>query len=247
MIQVLIASLLLSIIHASIPNHWLPLIAIGKTEKWTHSETMFGTVVSGFAHTLSTVIIGIIVGVVGYKLSSSYGVISGIIAPAILIALGIIYIVLDLRGAKHGHTHFKLDNTHHNHHHEHEHSHDHAHLHEHEEHLHVRQHPHIEIASTKSEFKTKWAVLSTLSLGMFLTPCVEIEAYYFQASTIGWAGIWIVSAVYTLITVGAMMLLVYLGMHGVKNLRSHFLEEHERRITGIVLIAVGLITYLMKF
>ena len=88
MIQIFLASLLLSVIHASIPNHWLPLIAIGKTEKWTHSETMFGTVVTGFAHTLSTIIIGIIVGFVGYKLSSSYGIISGIIAPAILILLG---------------------------------------------------------------------------------------------------------------------------------------------------------------
>ncbi len=50
MIQVFLASLLLSVIHASIPNHWLPLIAIGKSEKWSHSETMFGTVVTGFAH-----------------------------------------------------------------------------------------------------------------------------------------------------------------------------------------------------
>ncbi len=243
MIQIFLASLALSIIHASIPNHWLPLIAIGKTEKWTHSEAMFGTVVTGFAHTLSTVIIGIIVGVIGYKLSSSYGVISGIVAPAILVSLGIIYFILDLRGAKHGHSHFKLDKTHHAHDHEHEHHHGHEHDHGHHHH----DHPHIVSATPKTNHKTKWAVLSTLSLGMFLTPCVEIEAYYFQASTIGWAGIWIVSAVYTFITVGIMMLLVYLGMHGVKNIRSHFLEEHEKRITGIVLFAVGLLTYCINF
>lgn len=214
MVQIILASLLLSIIHASIPNHWLPLIAIGKTEKWTHAETMFGTVITGFAHTLSTVIIGIIVGVVGYKLSSSYGIISGVIAPAILVVLGIIYIILDLTGAKHTHDH---------------------------------PHPHKEFVTQKTNKKTKWAVLSTLSLGMFLTPCIEIEAYYFQASTIGWTGIWIVSAVYTFVTVGTMMLLVYLGMKGVQNIRSHFLEAHEKRISGIVLIAVGLIVYFVKF
>ena len=44
MIQVLLASILLSIIHASIPNHWLSLIVINKTEKWTQSETMGGHV-----------------------------------------------------------------------------------------------------------------------------------------------------------------------------------------------------------
>ena len=244
MIQIFIASVVLSIIHASIPNHWLPLIAIGKTEKWSHSETMFGTLVTGFAHTLSTVIIGIIVGVVGYKLSSSYEIISGIIAPAILVVLGIIYIILDLRGVTHSHTHFTLDKTHHDddHHHDHEHLHGHSHDHHHE-----HSHPHIVSVTPKKNHKTKWAVISTLSLGMFLTPCAEIEAYYFQASTIGWAGIWIVSAVYTFITVGGMLLLVYLGMHGAKNIKSHYMEHHEKRITGIVLIAVGLITYLIKF
>src|SRR5437867_4387085 len=126
MLQVFFASILLSIIHASIPNHWLPLITIGKTEKWTHSETMFGTAITGFAHTLSTVIIGIIVGVIGYKLSSSYGIISGIVAPAILVVLGIIYIILDLRGVEHGHTHFVFDESHQ---HQHEHHHDHSHEH----------------------------------------------------------------------------------------------------------------------
>jgi hypothetical protein len=234
LIQIILASLVLSIIHASIPNHWLPLIAIGKSEKWTHAEIMFGTVITGFAHTLSTVIIGIIVGIVGYKLSSSYEIISGVVAPAILVVLGIIYIILDLTGAKHNHAHFSLDKTQLNSTHDHKRHHDHP-------------HPHKESVIQITNKKTKWAVLSTLSLGMFLTPCIEIEAYYFQASTIGWIGIWIVSAVYTFVTVGTMMLLVYLGMKGVQNIRSHYLEAHEKRISGIVLVAVGLLIFFVKF
>ena len=241
MLQIFLASLLLSGIHASIPNHWLPIIAIGKTEKWSHRETMWATAISGFAHTLSTVLIGIVVGFFGYKLSSSYGVISGIIAPAILIILGIIYLVLDLTGRHHHHQHFPLPAGHHEHshennHHVHEHNHDHSHEHE---HTHTHAHP--------EKQRAKWAVLFSLSLGMFLSPCAEIEAYYFQASTIGWVGIWIVSAVYTILTVGGMLLLVSLGMRGVKHLKSHYMEQHEKRITGIVLILVGLATYFVKF
>ncbi|HET6990378.1 MAG TPA: hypothetical protein VFJ43_03595 [Bacteroidia bacterium] len=228
MLQIFIASLLLSIIHASIPNHWLPLLAVGKAEKWTHRELMEGTIISGFAHTLSTVLIGIVVGIIGYKLSSSYGIISGIVAPAILVVLGIIYVILDLSGkGGHGHSH----------------SHDHVHVDKKSEKVNVD----FNSFSIVQKKKTKWAVLSTLSLGMFLTPCAEIEAYYFKASTIGWTGIWIVSAVYTFITVGGMMLLVYLGMKGVKHLNFHYMEHHEKRITGIVLIAVGLLTYFVNF
>lgn len=222
MLQILIASLLLSVIHASIPNNWLPLIAIGKTEKWSRVEIMNATLITGFAHTLSTVLIGIVVGFLGYKLSSYYGTISGIVAPAILVVLGIIYIILDLSG-------------------KHRHHHDISHLQKPEE---------VDFSSlsiVRKKQKAKWHLLASLSIGMFLTPCAEIEAYYFQASTIGWAGIWIVSAVYTLITVGGMLLLVYLGMKEVKHLESHYMEHHEKRITGIVLIAIGLITYFVKF
>jgi len=224
MVQVLIASILLSIIHASIPNHWLPLIAIGKTEKWTQGEIMGATLITGFAHTLSTVLIGIIVGFLGYKLASSYEIISGIVAPAILIVIGIIYLVLDISG-KGGHGHH----------------------HHHEPVLNKPDQVDLNSLSLVKNKKTKWHLLTSLSIGMFLTPCAEVEAYYFQASTIGWTGIWIVSAVYTFVTVGGMLLLVYLGMHGAKHIKSHYMEHHEKRITGIVLIAIGLITYFIKF
>jgi hypothetical protein len=48
----------------------LPLVAISKAEKWSEGETLKVTTITGFSHTLSTVIIGIIVGMIGYKLSN---------------------------------------------------------------------------------------------------------------------------------------------------------------------------------
>lgn len=196
--QIFIGSLLLSLIHASIPNHWIPLIAIGKTEKWTVNETLGATAITGFAHTLSTVIIGIIVGFVGIKLADSYNVIMTYIAPAILIAIGLVYIIVN------------FISKHHHHHHHHEHG----------------------LPKSRSNTKSKVAILSSLSLAMFLTPCIEIEAYYFQAGLIGWNGIFIVSAVYTLTTVMLMLVLVYIGIKGTQRINSHFLEHHERLITG---------------
>ncbi|MHC1707872.1 MAG: hypothetical protein AB9842_10155 [Bacteroidales bacterium] len=211
MYQIFIGSLVLSLIHALIPNHWLPLIAIGKTEKWTQYQTLLATVITGVAHTLSTIIIGIIVGFIGYKLAANYAVISETIAPTILIGLGILYVILDLR--------------HHDHHHE------------------VKT-PDAGLDNKKS----RWvAILTSLSIAMFLTPCIEIEAYYFQAGTIGWLGIFIVSIVYLFTTVIIMLLLVYWGMKGAKTFKSHFLEHHEKRITGLVLIGLGLMAMLLKF
>lgn len=81
----------------------------------------------------------------------------------------------------------------------------------------------------------------TLSVAMFLTPCIGIGAYYFQAGTIGWIGIFIVSAVYLCTTVVIMLILVYWGMKGAVTFKSAFLEHHEKALTGAVLVALGIL------
>ncbi len=210
--QIAIGSLLLSLIHASIPNHWLPLLAIGKAEKWTLKESLSATVVTGFAHTLSTILIGIIVGFIGIQLSNAYSVVMTFIAPSILIGIGAVYVIIDLT-------------NHHHHHHHHE----------------------IENMNTPGRTKSKLALLFSLSLAMFLTPCVEIEAYYFQAGLIGWKGIFMVSAVYTFTTVMLMLLLVFIGYKGTQKIRTHTLEHHEKLITGSVLVALGILGFLVRF
>jgi nickel/cobalt transporter (NicO) family protein len=209
--QIFFGSLVLSLIHASIPNHWIPLIAIGKTEKWTLKETLSATLITGFSHTLSTIMIGIIVGLIGYRLSSSYNLVIEYVAPSILIAIGTLYIITDVRNR--------------------------------EQHSHTNP----EDMNIRSRTRSKISILVSLSVAMFLTPCVEIEAYYFQAGMIGWKGIFIVSAVYTFTTVLLMLLFVYAGFKGTQGLRSHTLEHHEKLITGIVLIGLGILAFFVKF
>ena len=210
--QIFIGSLVLSIIHAAIPNHWIPLLAIGKTEKWTLKETLSATVITGFAHTLSTILIGVIVGLIGIKLSGSYDLIIEYVAPAILTVIGIIYIISD----------YKNRGQHHN-------------------------HANLEAANIRGSSKSKTGILISLSIAMFLTPCVEIEAYYFQAGMIGWKGIFTVSAVYTFTTVLLMLIFVFAGYKGTQRLRLHFLEHHEKLITGLVLVGLGILAFLVEF
>ena len=203
MFQVFLGSILLSLIHASIPNHWLPIVAISSSEKWTRRETLFATAAAGFAHTASTILLGIIVGLLGYKLSESYEPIVRVAAPVILISLGLVYLFMDLR-----HTH----------------THNHG----------------IKSSGNRG---SKAAIIGSLSFAMFFSPCIEIEAYYFSAGLIGWSGIVIVSAVYLIITVLGMLILVDVGLRGVKKLDWHFLEHHEKRVTGAVLILLGILAY----
>jgi nickel/cobalt transporter (NicO) family protein len=147
--QIFIGSLVLSLIHGSIPNHWVPLIAIGKAEKWTTKETMLATIITGFAHTLSTVLIGIVVGFIGVRIAAFYETIVWYIAPVILMTIGLLYVIIDRFGHQHVHGHS----------------------------------PDCSNSSTAKSL-SKRSLLLSLSLAMFLTPCIEIEAYYFQAGLI---------------------------------------------------------------
>lgn len=97
----IVGTFLLSIVHALIPNHWIPLVTIGKTEHWSGKETLTATAVAGIAHTFSTILFGIIVGFLGYTISSKYDLFTSIIAPVVLILLGLVYLILDWKGAHH--------------------------------------------------------------------------------------------------------------------------------------------------
>jgi len=206
--QLIIGSFTLSIIHALIPNHWLPLIAISKGENWKMRETMIATFITAFFHLLSTILIGVLVGFVGIKIFENYKHLAQIAAPVVLVSLGIIFLIIGLRKNNHHH-----------------------HLHD------------IDIKNKKS----KTAIITTLAIGMFFSPCIELEAYYFQAAKFGTMGIFTVSLMYLIVTMTCIMCLVYLGLKGVNRFSSHFMEHYAKNISGVVLILLGLIAYFVKF
>jgi nickel/cobalt transporter (NicO) family protein len=103
MITLITGSLVMSVLHALIPNHWLPVLAISKKENWTLNQTTFVTLASGLAHALSTVLIGVAIAVLGVKLSSMVENFTRYVAPGVLITIGLFYIY-----QHHRHKHFKL-------------------------------------------------------------------------------------------------------------------------------------------
>jgi nickel/cobalt transporter (NicO) family protein len=205
LIQVLFGSLLLSIIHAFIPNHWLPLVAVAKVQRWKHSEALFVTALTALAHASSTIMAGAAVSVLGYNLSSDAGLTS-LISPVVLVGLGLVYLALDTIGG-HG------------------------------EHHHVHDHDVVGKGS-------KVSLIFSLCLAMFFSPCLEIEAYYLKAGFLGWKAVATVSLVYLVTTVIGMLFSVDLALRGARRIRSHYLEHHERRVTGFVLTALGVVAFL---
>jgi putative Mn2+ efflux pump MntP len=204
MFSIITGSIILSLLHATIPNHWLPVIAIGRKENWSIGEVTRVTFISAVAHGLSTVLIGFLLGYLGAQMADRIEHFTHYIAPAILILLGVIFIY-----RHHNHKHFHLDDN---------------------------------IKKRKSKNK----IIIALVAAMFLSPCMEIEAYFLLAGTQAPWLIWFIAALYLIITTAGMVFLVRFAYMGVLKLNWHKLEHNAGIITGVTLVATGILAFFIQ-
>ncbi len=101
--QLIIGTLTISILHALIPSHWIPILAFEKKFNWTRQQPFRITIISALAHALSTVLLGIAIGLLSFEISEHFEYITKIISSLILIVLGFVFII-----RHHHHNHFHL-------------------------------------------------------------------------------------------------------------------------------------------
>jgi len=201
MFNVIIGSLIISLLHAIIPNHWLPVLAIGRKENWDLKETERVTFISGLAHVLSTIIIGILLGLIGLALSENIKHFTYIVAPSILILMGLFFV-----RQHYVHHHFHLENQ-------------------------------------KVAGKSKSKIISALVIAMFLSPCMEIEAYFLLAGTKGWWLMGLIALMYSVITITGMLIWIRFAYKGLLKLNWHRWEHNAGLISGGVLILTGILSF----
>lgn len=101
--EILIGSIAITLLHALLPNHWLPLLAIGQRQGWDFGRLLRVTAYVGMAHAGSTVFIGSILAFLGWNIADRIEAFTHWIGPAILIALGLWFMY-----RHHTHHHFQL-------------------------------------------------------------------------------------------------------------------------------------------
>jgi uncharacterized membrane protein YbjE (DUF340 family) len=204
MISIIIGSLIISVLHALIPSHWLPVLAISKKEGWSLGETTRITFISGLSHVASTVGIGILLGLIGEELANHLDHFTRVVAPSILVLIGFYFIRQHYR-----HHHFHLEKE-------------------------------------QLERRTKRSIITALVLAMFLSPCMEIEAYFLLAGTKGWYMMAAIALLYSLITICGMLLWVRMVYKGLVRLNWHAWEHNAGIITGVTLIVTGIISFFIQ-
>lgn len=200
MLTLVSGSLLLSLLHAIIPNHWLPILAIGKKENWSLREVLQVTFISGLSHVTSTLLIGWGLAFFGWELSQKYKSITPFIAPFVLITIGAVFIY-----RHHRHKHFHVaDQQHQN---------------------------------------SKFKMIASLSLAMFFSPCLEVEAYFLSAGVESFWWTVLLSAIYFFVTLLGMVIWVTIAYHGLNKFNWHALEHKAGIIAGVTLIASGITSF----
>ena len=96
MFSVIAGTFLLAIVHALIPNHWLPLVAVAKAEGWKQRDVTSVTFLAALAHVTGTVVLGLVLGFIGKELQEEYGRIIYLVSALLLIVFGLIYFTVNL-------------------------------------------------------------------------------------------------------------------------------------------------------
>jgi hypothetical protein len=204
MLTVIAGTIILAMVHALIPNHWLPLVAVARAEKWTPKDVTLTTLIAALAHVLGTVALGLVLGKIGKELEDEYGSIIYVASSILLIVFGLIYFTVNL--PHHHHSSSK------------------------------------DVASYKRS-RSRWILIFIVM--MFLSPCLEVESLFLSAGAYGMGFVTLLSVIYAVVSIAGILLLVTLGYRGVNFLSAHFIEHNEKRISGIVLILVGIISFFL--
>lgn len=204
MFSLLAGTVVLAFVHALIPNHWLPLVAVARAEQWKTRELNFITLFAASAHVVGTIALGIILGLIGDQLAADYGRIIYVVAPVLLIVFGLVYFTVNL---PHHHHHSKS-----------------------------------EVDGYKRS-RSRWIAIFIVM--MFLSPCLEVESLFLSAGAYGMTTVTLMAVLYAIVSISGIVLLVNLGQRGVNLLPANFIEHNEKRISGAVLIFVGIISFFL--
>lgn len=207
------------------PDHYLPFIVMSRSGHWSFQKTIWVTILCGFGHVLSSVVLAIIAIAIGLSVLNLELIESfrGMIAGWALIAFGLLYMIWGIKRSFknkiHEHPHLHVDGKQHQH--EHAHTGNHSHLHE----------------KTEKKNITPWILFLIFILG----PCEPlIPLLMYPALNNDLPGVIMVTVVFSLVTLVTMLGIIVISFYGINLLPYKRLEQYTHAIAGLTIFLCGL-------
>lgn len=206
-VDILLGAAAIGAVHAVIPNHWLPLVAISRSEGWSRRETLLTTLLVACCHVSGTILVGAAVSAFGMSFVEGSHEQAHLFSRYILIVVGLLFVLSGLKHARQCHHHrLRL----------------------------------VGGGPEEHQLLKKMGVVFTLSVAMFLSPCMDIIGYFFSVSLLGWEAVIWLAVIFALTTIPLLVALVGLGLSGIDRLNWKVLDHHGRTITGVLLVLLGI-------
>jgi len=204
------------------PDHYLPFIALAKTNNWSKVKTFWVTIICGIGHVLSSVILGFIgigFGVALFKLEAIESF-RGDLAMWFLLTFGFVYFIWGIFHA--------IKNKPHSHFHKHEDGETHAH-----EHKHAVNHIHPHKSKNKS---IVWGLFIIFIFG----PCEPlIPLIMFPAAKGSMVSVMLVATIFAMVTIGTMLSVVMLSLSGLNLFQTKAISRYSHAFAGFIVFCCG--------
>lgn len=233
----LIAAGTVGFLHSILPDHWVPLAVVARTQRWSIFHTARISLLASIGHVLTSIILGGIIALVGLQFRSAFETQQGHIVGVVLVLTGIGFLVWGL--SDHGHHH-------HDHGHPDDHGNDHIHEHDHEpdhddDHAHL--HEHGAHPAPEGALLRRFAGIA-VPFGAAASPDLTILPVFLAASAVGLGTVVGVLTTFSLVTLATFVVLTVLATLAGYQIKGEWLEKNGNTITAIVLIGIGITVYL---
>jgi len=237
-----LAAVAVGVLHTMVPDHWAPIALLARQRGWSRTKTARSAALAGVGHTLSTLVIALIVWIAGAALAVRFGHVVTVLSSVALVAFGAWIALGSLREIRnahggHGHSHFA---------HAHPHRHDdgveHRHWHEHHE---EDWHP-VDDDSRASqaplhEHTHDTSSRTALLLVLGSSPMVEGIPAFFAASRYGAGLLAVMAVLFAASTILTYVVLCLASASGMERVNLGRFEEYGEVISGSFIALLGLV------
>ena len=198
--------------HAVLPDHWVPLAVVGRTQRYSVARVARLSGAAGIAHVLVSLVLGAVIVAVGLQFRSTVEHAQNAIVGGLLIATAVLFLVFELTGLGHGHAH------------------DHGHAHG--EHLHHDNHH-------RHDHRHRSLLAVMVPFGAAASPDLTILPVFFAATAAG-TGAAVASLIaFAAVTIVTIVTLTVSATVGGYRIRGHWLDRGSNLFTAAVLAAIG--------
>jgi nickel/cobalt exporter len=216
--------------HAILPDHWVPLAVLGRTQKHPLRRVARLSLLAGVAHVLVSILLGGLVIAVGLQFRHTIQSAQNAIVGIVLVFTGLGFLVLELTGHGHSHSH---DNGYEPHaQEEHADGRDHA-------HRHLRAPAEVDNAVLASEGRLRGLAAIMVPFGAAASPDLTILPVFLAASAAGVFAALGALVVFTAVTIATIVGLTLFACFGGYQMQGQWLDRWGNVFTAAVLVLLG--------